>query len=67
MTRSAFSFAALCLCLSLFAVTPIAASAQSLGPTLQKIKDAGTITIDSRPGRTVLQVRIPIQPPQPSR
>jgi glutamate/aspartate transport system substrate-binding protein len=48
MTRSAFSFAALCLCLSLFAVTPIAASAQSLGPTLQKIKDAGTITIGHR-------------------
>jgi len=46
MTRSAFSSAALCL--SLFAVTPIAASAQSLGPTLQKIKDAGTITIGHR-------------------
>ena len=46
MTRSAFSSAALCL--SLFAVTPIAASAQSLGPTLQKIKDASTITIGHR-------------------
>jgi signal transduction histidine kinase len=30
-------------------------------------RHAGTITIDSRPGRTVLQVRIPARPPQPSR
>jgi len=44
MTRLAFSFAALCL--SMFAFTP--ASAQSLSPTLQKIKDAGTITIGHR-------------------
>ena len=46
MTRSACSFAALCL--SLFAFTPVSASAQNLGPTLQKIKDAGTITIGHR-------------------
>src|SRR5271169_2908712 len=42
MTRLAFSLAALCL-------LPLApASAQSLSPTLQKIKDAGTITIGHR-------------------
>ncbi|MGA2997726.1 hypothetical protein [Bradyrhizobium sp.] len=41
MTRSAFSLAALCLLI--FVSAP--ASAQSLSPTLQKIKDAGTITI----------------------
>jgi signal transduction histidine kinase len=29
-------------------------------------RHAGTITIDSRPGRTVLQVRIPCRAPQPS-
>lgn len=45
MTRSAISLAALCL---LLASAPGAASAQSLGPTLQKIKDAGTITIGHR-------------------
>ena len=44
MTRSAFSLAALCLLI--FAPAP--ASAQSLSPTLQKIKDAGTITIGHR-------------------
>src|SRR6202521_3723207 len=42
MTRSAVSLAALCLLL----LAP--ASAQSLSPTLQKIKDAGTITIGHR-------------------
>lgn len=42
MTRLAFSLAALCLWL----LAP--ASAQSLSPTLQKIKDAGTITIGHR-------------------
>ncbi len=45
MTRSAFSLAALGLLL-VFAAGP--ASAQNLGPTLQKIKDAGTITIGHR-------------------
>ena len=45
MTRSAISLAALG-CLLAFA--PVTASAQSLGPTLQKIKDAGTITIGHR-------------------
>ena len=44
MTRSAFSLAALCLLI--FVSAP--ASAQSLSPTLQKIKDAGTITIGHR-------------------
>jgi glutamate/aspartate transport system substrate-binding protein len=44
MTRSVLST----LGLLLFALTPIAASAQSLSPTLQKIKDAGTITIGHR-------------------
>ncbi len=29
-------------------------------------RHAGTITIDSRPGRTVLQVRMPVRPPQPA-
>jgi glutamate/aspartate transport system substrate-binding protein len=43
MTRSAISFAALCLLLG--AGT---ASAEGLSPTLQKIKDAGTITIGHR-------------------
>src|ERR1700761_1269835 len=42
MTRLAFSLAALCLWL----LAP--ASAQSLSPTLQKIKDAGTITVGHR-------------------
>ena len=45
MTRSAISLAALCLVL---ASAPGTASAQSLSPTLQKIKDAGTITIGHR-------------------
>lgn len=45
MTRSAFSLAALGLLLA-FAAGP--ASAQNLGPTLQKIKDAGAITIGHR-------------------
>ena len=44
MTRIAISLAALCL----LAFAPPSASAQSLGPTLQKIKDAGTITIGHR-------------------
>src|SRR6204780_4227528 len=44
MTRSAFSLAALCLLI--FVSAP--ASAQTLSPTLQKIKDAGTITIGHR-------------------
>src|SRR5580658_5198773 len=42
MMRSAFILATLCLLL----LAP--ASAQSLSPTLQKIKDAGTITIGHR-------------------
>jgi glutamate/aspartate transport system substrate-binding protein len=46
MTRSAFSLAALCPLIFAFALAP--ASAQSLSPTLQKIKDAGTITIGHR-------------------
>src|ERR1700744_2218615 len=46
MTRPAVSFATLCL-LS-FAFLPGAASAQGLSPTLQKIKDAGTVTIGHR-------------------
>ena len=29
-------------------------------------RHGGTITIDSRPGDTVLRVRIPIRPPSPS-
>jgi signal transduction histidine kinase len=28
-------------------------------------RHAGTITIDSRPGETVLRVRIPVRPPEP--
>ncbi|MEP6527860.1 MAG: ATP-binding protein [Nocardioidaceae bacterium] len=28
-------------------------------------RHGGTITIDSRPGETVLQVRIPVRPPEP--
>ena len=39
MTRSAFSLTTLCLLM--FAFVPVTASAQSLSPTLQKIKDAG--------------------------
>jgi len=45
MTKRAFGFATLCLA---FAFAPQAASAQSLSPTLQKIKEAGTITIGHR-------------------
>ena len=30
-------------------------------------RHAGTITIDSRPGETVLRVRIPVRPPVPRR
>src|SRR5690349_5019174 len=37
----------LAVCLA-FVFGPSAASAQSLGPTLQKIRDAGTITIGNR-------------------
>ena len=44
MTRSAIGLAALGLLL----LAPVTASAQSLSPTLQKIKDAGTITIGHR-------------------
>jgi hypothetical protein len=42
MTKFAHSLAALCLTLA-FGLP--GASAQSLGPTLQKIKDSGVITI----------------------
>jgi glutamate/aspartate transport system substrate-binding protein len=45
MTRSAIGVATVCL---LLAAAPGTASAQSLSPTLQKIKDAGTITIGHR-------------------
>jgi len=45
MTKRAFGFATLCLA---FAFAPQTASAQSLSPTLQKIKEAGTITIGHR-------------------
>ena len=45
MTKLLNGLAALCLTL-MFACS--AASAQSLGPTLQKIRDAGTITIGNR-------------------
>jgi glutamate/aspartate transport system substrate-binding protein len=45
MTKLAFGLATLCLVLGL---TPTAASAQSLSPTLQKIRDSGTITIGNR-------------------
>jgi glutamate/aspartate transport system substrate-binding protein len=46
MTRSAFSFATLCLLMIAF--VPVTAPAQNLSPTLQKIKDAGAITIGHR-------------------
>src|ERR1700743_1121459 len=46
MTRPAFSLTTLCLLL--LTLTPVTASAQGLSPTLQKIKDAGTITIGHR-------------------
>jgi len=46
MTRSVLSLGTLGLLL--VALTAITASAQSLSPTLQKIKDAGTITIGHR-------------------
>src|ERR1700761_2576435 len=46
MTRSAVS--AISRALGLLSFVPVTASAQSLGPTLQKIKDAGTITIGHR-------------------
>ena len=45
MTKLAFGFATLCLAL---AFAPSTGSAQNLGPTLQKIKDSGTITIGHR-------------------
>src|SRR5260370_34797118 len=45
MTKLVCSLATLCL---VFAFGPSAASAESLGPTLQKIKDSGTITIGNR-------------------
>jgi glutamate/aspartate transport system substrate-binding protein len=51
MTRSAVSLVAslaASLAALLLAFAPGTASAQSLGPTLQKIKDAGTITIGHR-------------------
>src|ERR1700722_12217102 len=49
MTRSAMSVAVLGLAtLGLLIFVPAPASAQSLSPTLQKIKDAGTITIGHR-------------------
>jgi glutamate/aspartate transport system substrate-binding protein len=49
MTRLALSFAVLGLAtLGLLLFAPATASAQSLSPTLQKIKDAGTITIGHR-------------------
>ena len=48
MTKPVSSLATLCLSLGLFAFGPQAASAQSLGPTLHKIKDSGTITIGNR-------------------
>ena len=50
MTKLAGSLVNLCLVLAcpVLAFGPLAASAQSLGPTLQKIKDAGTITIGNR-------------------
>src|SRR5580698_4446083 len=49
MTRSALSFASLRLAsLGLLLLAPVTASAQSLSPTLQKIKDAGAITIGHR-------------------
>src|SRR3984957_19511249 len=44
MKRVIASLAALCI----LAFAPATASAQSLGPTLQKIKDAGTITVGHR-------------------
>jgi len=45
MTKLANGLAALCIAL---AFAPSGAGAESLGPTLQKIKDAGTITIGNR-------------------
>jgi glutamate/aspartate transport system substrate-binding protein len=45
MTKLVNSLAALCL---VWAFGPSNAGAESLGPTLQKIKDAGTITIGNR-------------------
>src|ERR1700720_432547 len=48
MTKLASSLVALCLVFACPVFAPSAASAQSLGPTLQKIKDAGTITIGNR-------------------
>jgi glutamate/aspartate transport system substrate-binding protein len=45
MMKHVCSLATLCLVLAL---GPLAASAESLGPTLQKIKDSGTITIGHR-------------------
>src|SRR5882757_593513 len=48
MTKLASSLVALCLVFACPVFAPSAASAQSLGPTLQKIKDSGTITIGNR-------------------
>jgi len=45
MSKLAGSLAILCV---VFAFAPSAVSAQGLGPTLQKIKDSGTITIGNR-------------------
>jgi glutamate/aspartate transport system substrate-binding protein len=45
MMKHVYSLATLCLALTL---GPLVASAESLGPTLQKIKDSGTITIGHR-------------------
>src|SRR6201996_2709094 len=50
MTKIASSLLNICLLFacSVLAFGPSAASAQGLGPTLQKIKDSGTITIGNR-------------------
>ena len=50
MTKIASSLLNICLVFAcpVLAFGPSAASAQGLGPTLQKIKDSGTITIGNR-------------------
>ena len=50
MTKIASSLLNICLVFAcpVLAFGPLAASAQGLGPTLQKIKDSGTITIGNR-------------------
>jgi glutamate/aspartate transport system substrate-binding protein len=48
MTKRVSGLAALCLALAFMLALGLPASAQDLGPTMQKIKDTGTITIGNR-------------------